>query len=67
MRLVLVVVAVAFMLDRIIGDAGIIRTITIYCFVANEGISLIENWVGMGLPLPKIISDTLLQLKEKNK
>jgi len=61
----LIVVAVCVMLDRIVGDTGTIRTVVIYFFVANEGISLMENWIGMGLPIPKIISETLEQIKKK--
>lgn len=61
----LIIVAVAVMLDRIIGDTGAIRNIVIFFFVANEGISLVENWVAMGLPMPKVIIDTLEQIKQK--
>ena len=61
----LVIVAVSVMLDRIIGDTGAIRNIVIFFFVANEGISLVENWVAMGLPMPQVIIDTLEQIKQK--
>ena len=61
----LIIVAVAVMLDRIIGDTGAIRNIVIFFFVANEGISLVENWVAMGLPMPQVIIDTLEQIKQK--
>ena len=37
-----------------------------YFFVANEGISILENWGGMGLPLPQKLVDTLEQLKNNN-
>jgi toxin secretion/phage lysis holin len=62
----LIVVAVAVILDRITGNTGAIRTLVIYFFVANEGISILENWGGMGLPLPKKIFDVLEQLKNEN-
>lgn len=61
----LIIVAVSVMLDRIIGDTGAIRNVVIFFFVANEGISLVENWVAMGLPMPQIIVDTLEQIKQK--
>ena len=60
------VVAVAVILDRITGETGAIRTLVIYFFVANEGISILENWGGMGLPLPQKLIDTLEQLKNDN-
>lgn len=61
-----IIVAVAVILDRITGNTGAIRTIIIYFFVANEGISILENWGGMGLPLPQKLIDTLEQLKNDN-
>ena len=61
-----IIVAVAVSVDRIAGNTGAIRTLTIYCFVANEGISILENWGGMGLPLPRKLTDTLEQLRNNN-
>ena len=61
----LLTVALAVELDKITGGTGAIRTLVIYFFVANEGISILENWGGMGLPLPKKLFDTLEQLKNK--
>ena len=62
----LIAVAVAVIVDRITGNTGAIRTLVIYFFVANEGISILENWGGMGLPLPTKLTDTLEQLKNDN-
>lgn len=62
----LIVVAVSVELDRITGNTGAIRTLVIYFFVANEGISILENWGGMDLPLPQKLTDTLEQLKNDN-
>lgn len=61
-----VIVAVAVELDRITGTNGAIRTLVIYFFVANEGISILENWGSMGLPLPQKLKDILEQLKNDN-
>lgn len=61
-----IIVAVAVILDRVMGNTGAIRTLVIYFFVANEGISILENWGGMGLPLPQKLKDTLEQLKNDN-
>lgn len=61
-----IIVAVSVILDRIFGNTGAIRTLVIYSFVANEGISILENWGGMGLPLPQKLTDTLEQLKNNN-
>ena len=61
-----IVVGVAVVLDRIMGDTGAIRTLVIYFFIANDGISILENWGGMGLPLPQKLFDVLEQLKNDN-
>lgn len=61
----LMIVALAVLLDKIIGDTSGIRILVIYFFIANEGISILENWSEMGLPLPKKIFQVLEQLKEK--
>ena len=59
----LIVVAMSVMLDDIAGSTGAIRSIVIYFFVANEGISILENWGSMGLPLPQKIFEVLEQIK----
>ena len=53
-------------MDKIVGDTGAIRTMVIYFFVANDGISILENWGEMGLPLPQKIFNVLEQLKNDN-
>lgn len=62
----LIIVAVAVILDKVTGGTGAIRTLIIYFFVANEGISILENWGGMGLPLPQKVIDMFEQLKKEN-
>lgn len=62
----LIVVALSVQLDNITGGTGALRTLVIYFFVANEGISVLENWGFIGLPLPKKIMETLEQLKKEN-
>ena len=61
-----IVVAIAVILDRVTGGTGAIRTLTIYFFVANEGISILENWGAMGLPLPNQLTELLQQIKNDN-
>lgn len=62
----LVIVALAVVIDRMAGDTGVVRTMVIYFFVANDGLSIIENWGAMGLPLPKKLFEVLEQLKNEN-
>ena len=62
----LIIVALSVQLDNITGGTGALRTLVIYFFVANEGISVLENWGSIGLPLPKKIMEILEQLKKDN-
>lgn len=61
-----VIVALAVIIDRMAGDTGAIRTLVIYFFVANDGLSILENWGAMGLPLPNKLFEVLEQLKSDN-
>lgn len=61
----LLIIGLATILDRIMGESMAIRNLVIYFFVANEGISILENWAAMGLPLPKKLFEALEKLKEK--
>ena len=66
--LILVVLIVGVLLDRLLNEGTwVFRTLIAYFYIANEGISLIENCVGLGLPVPQKLQDTLIQLKEGNK
>lgn len=62
----LIIVVLSVVMDKLVGDTGAIRTMVIYFFVANDGISILENWGGMGLPLPQKLIDVLEQLKNDN-
>ncbi len=61
----LLIVAVAVLVDRTMGDTGAVRTTIIYIFTANELLSIVENWATMGLPIPKKLIEKLEQLKGK--
>ena len=61
----LIIVAISVRLDQIVGDTGTIRNLVIYFFVANEGISVLENWGSMGMPLPPKLLEVLEQIKSE--
>lgn len=61
-----IIITVAVVLDKILANTGSIRTVVIYFFIANEGLSIIDNWTAVGLPLPKKITKLLEQLKTDN-
>lgn len=60
------IVILATLFDRLIGDGSMaIRTLVIYFFIANEAISILENWGALGLPLPKKIYEVFEKLKNE--
>lgn len=64
---VLVIVMLAVLVDRVTLNNGDIRTLVIYYFVANEGLSILENLAVAGLPIPKKLKDSLKVIKKENK
>lgn len=62
----LIIVILSVMLDKIVGDSGVIRSLVIYFFIANEGISILENVAKMKVPLPRKLIDVLEQLKDND-
>ena len=61
--LIIALVGVANIVDvQIIGQGTALRTATIFFYVANEGISILENAGKLGLPLPKKLQEMLKQL-----
>lgn len=60
------IVALAVVIDNLMGQSGVIRTLVIYFFVANDGISIIENMAEMDVKLPKKLIDALDDLKHKS-
>ena len=65
---ILIVLIVAVLLDRLLNTGPwVFRTIVCYFYIANEGISLLENCAGLGLPVPESIQNALIQLKDGEK
>lgn len=62
---ILVIVMLGVLIDRVAGETGAIRTLVIYYFVANEGLSVVENLGEAGLPIPKKLKEALKALKKE--
>ena len=63
---ILLLVAVGNILDiQVIGGGNVCRATVIGFYIANEGISILENCGKIGLPLPQKLIDVLKQLKNK--
>lgn len=63
---ILLAVITGSALDAILGDAAFARTAIIIFFIANEGLSIIENLALMGVPFPDKVTKVLEQLKTKS-
>ena len=59
----IILVIVVEILDILLKDNGYLRNIVIYMFIANEGISILENWSAMGIKVPDIIKDKFSNMK----
>lgn len=64
---IMVVVLVATLLDTAIGNAAhVFQTAAVMYYIANEGISILENTALMGVQYPKFILNALEAMREKN-
>ena len=65
---ILVLVGVGYLLDTYVvgGSSGAVRNLVICWYIANEGISILENAAVLGLPIPGRLRDVLEQLKEQS-
>ena len=65
--LIFLIVGIANVLDvYVLGANAVLRTAVILFYMANEGLSIIENAGEIGLPIPKKLKDVLAQLRKKS-
>lgn len=65
---IFIVLIVSVLLDRLLNTGNwVFRTLVCYFYIANEGISLLENCSSLGLPIPAKIKEALVQLKDGEK
>ena len=64
--MIFIVVGIANLCDvnLIKGDGTMIRT-AIFFYIANEGLSILENSIALGLPVPEKLKRVLEQFKEE--
>ena len=64
--LIFILIGIANALDIYVLDhAGVLRTAIIFFYISNEGLSLVENSVHLGLPVPDKLKDVLKQLHDR--
>ncbi len=61
---ILIILILAALLDRLIGQEWIFRTLVIYFYVAMEGLSILENAAKLDVPVPRKLREALAQLQE---
>lgn len=67
--LIILLIGIANEIDTIIlgGEDNLLRTAVIIFYLANEGISILENATRLGLPIPDKMKEILIQLKNKGR
>lgn len=65
--LIFLIVGIANLIDVYVlgGESAVLRTSVIFFYMANEGISILENAGECGLPIPTKLRNLLAQLKDK--
>ena len=64
---IIMLMAVAHVIDAaVIGTGAVLMTAVQLFFLANEGISILENAAALGLPIPNKLRGVLEQLKSEN-
>lgn len=64
--LIFLLVGIANILDvEVIGTGSVLRTVVIFFYISNEGVSLLENAGHLGLPIPVKIKAVLEQLHDR--
>ncbi|MEK4606534.1 phage holin family protein [Geobacillus sp. FSL W8-1251] len=64
--MIFVLVAVGHLIDRAVGTNGLFRDATIFFYLANELLSIVENAGRMGLPVPEQIKQAVEVLKGRS-
>ena len=64
--LIFSMVAAANIVDtHVLGGTEALRSAVLFVFIANEGISIVENAAALGIPIPEKLKSVLIQLKSK--
>lgn len=62
---IMLIVLVATLLDRAIGNTTMIfQMATVFYYIANEGLSILENADLMGVPFPAFVRERLESMRE---
>lgn len=59
-------IAVAHFIDQLLGYYHVIRDATIFFYMANEILSIIENAGRLGIPIPTFLKNAIALLRNKS-
>lgn len=62
--MIFIVIATAWTIQKLLGEAIALREIAIMFFIVNEALSLLEN-AAVLTPIPPRLKEVLLQIREK--
>lgn len=63
---IFMLIGVAQIIDaNVIGSGAVLRTAVLFFYLANEGLSIIENAAHLGLPVPEKLKAVLEQLHNR--
>lgn len=62
---IFLIVAIAHQIDLMLGDAHLFRDATIFFYLANEIISILENGGRIGAPIPPVLQKAIAVLQNK--
>jgi toxin secretion/phage lysis holin len=60
----LLMVVVAHQVDKILGQQNFFRQVVCLFYISNEGLSILENMAGAGVPFPDFLTKLLIQLRD---
>ena len=64
--LMFILIGLSNLIDQyLLLDLGVLRTIVVFFYISNEGISILENANALGLPIPFKLKNLLQQIKDK--
>lgn len=64
--MIFIIVGIANLCDKnLIQNEAMIRSAIIFFYIANEGLSILENSLAIGLPIPEKLKILLEQFKEE--
>ena len=63
--MIFIVIVCAYIMQIVINNTVPLREMVIMFFIANEGISLLENAAEL-IPIPEKLKEVLLQLRDKS-